>query len=324
MESEQTGQNSANEQKPVNPQVPAHLLKRRRQQYQLRRRRFSLGRAEHELLSAVPSGAEGEVVEPPPSDPPPAARSAAVDDAISKARIAELEKNEAESAKKLEQFEKELEVKEKRIAELEARATRLQSDVQVSQKARDDAKRVVEQAKERIAQAQQETENIRKRSEREKDEMRKLAAESLLNQLFLVLDHFSVAMESIKGSQDPDSIIKGVTMIYREFSETLAQNGLVPLSPLGEPFDPKLHDAVSTVEDPIQPDGIVVQVMRQGYTLHDKILRPAMVAVNKIPEEGGVKEGTGVGGGKGKRRTIKREAEPIDEAFKYLESRFDE
>ena len=134
-----------------------------------------------------------------------------------------------------------------------------------------------------------EFDNFRKRIERERDERQQAAAEDLVKDLLPVLDNFERALEHAEN--DSSAVREGVEMIARQFKDTLGRRGVVAVDPLGQPFDPALHEAVQRVEDSEHAPGRVAFVMLKGYTMGERLLRPAMVGVVVEAEAGGNGEG---------------------------------
>lgn len=136
---------------------------------------------------------------------------------------------------------------------------------------------------------QAEFENFRKRQQRERDEVNRLSKERILIEITGVLDNLERALSHASAAEaPPESLTQGVELVGRQLREVLARFGAVPISALGEPFDPHLHEAMARVDtsgDP--PDGTVVEEYRRGYLLDGKVMRPAMVAVAKQIEEEG-------------------------------------
>jgi len=136
---------------------------------------------------------------------------------------------------------------------------------------------------------QAEFENFRKRQQRDRDEANRLAKERILIEVTGVLDNLERALGHASSAEaPPESLTQGVDLVVRQLREVLARFGAVPIAALGEPFDPRLHEAMARVDtsgDP--PDGTVVEEYRRGYLLDGKVLRPAMVAVAKQIEEDG-------------------------------------
>jgi len=136
---------------------------------------------------------------------------------------------------------------------------------------------------------QAEFENYRKRQQRDRDEANRLSRERILIEITGVLDNLERALSHASAAEaQPESLTQGVELVGRQIREVLARFGAVPISSLGEPFDPRLHEAMARVDtsgDP--PDGTVVEEYRRGYLLDGKVLRPAMVAVAKQIDEDG-------------------------------------
>lgn len=127
-------------------------------------------------------------------------------------------------------------------------------------------------------------ENYKKRFDREKAEFVKYANENLISGLLNVLDDFERALDSAKNSNDAATLIKGLEMIKEHFGRALEERGLERIDPKREPFDPERHEAVAHIEDDEYPDNTVIEVLRKGYGLNGKILRPAVVKVSKKKE----------------------------------------
>jgi molecular chaperone GrpE len=124
--------------------------------------------------------------------------------------------------------------------------------------------------------------NQRKRAARDVEQARKFGAERLLADLLPVADSLEAALRTEGG--DPARLREGVDMTLRRLLKALEANGLEPIEPLpGEPFDPALHQAMSTIETGRFDSGCVVQVFQKGYRLNERLLRPAMVAVAAEP-----------------------------------------
>ena len=121
---------------------------------------------------------------------------------------------------------------------------------------------------------QAEFENYRKRSERDAETVFKFAHEALLARLLPVLDEMDAAVGTLDGEAG-----KGVRMVRDNLTKALSEAGLQEIPALGLSFDPYLMDAIQQVSEKDSKDGIVKEVLRKGYRLHDRILRPAQVIV---------------------------------------------
>ena len=127
-------------------------------------------------------------------------------------------------------------------------------------------------------------ENYRKRVLREQTARAQSASQALVTKLLPVLDHFELAMTALaaedgKRSGDLDKMRKGVEMVLGELRDVLRAEGLEPIEAEGKPFDPQRHEAVASVEAGDEEPGTVVGVVRAGYELHGRVIRPAMVRV---------------------------------------------
>lgn len=128
----------------------------------------------------------------------------------------------------------------------------------------------------RLARMQAEFENARKRSERERAEFREFATGNVVEQFLPVLDHFELAL---KASGSVEQLRSGVELIVKQMGEVLRQLQVTPVPAIGEPFDPRVHEALGTVEREDIPDQHVAEEIRRGYKIRDRLLRPAMVRV---------------------------------------------
>ncbi len=130
-------------------------------------------------------------------------------------------------------------------------------------------------------------ENFKKRAAREKQDAIKYANEALMEKLVTILDNFDMAMASVQtASADAASPLQtGISMIYQQFKNTLAEAGLEEVDAAGQKFDPNWHEAVSQEESTEAADGQVLQQLRKGYKLRDRLLRPATVIVARKPAE---------------------------------------
>jgi molecular chaperone GrpE len=128
-------------------------------------------------------------------------------------------------------------------------------------------------------------ENFKKRAARERIEAAQSAGATLLQKLLPVLDHFEMAQTAAQTAEGDKlaSLQAGIAMIQQQLKGILAETGLEEIDATGKPFDPTLHEAVSQMETADVPEGRVVQQIRKGYKLRDRLLRPATVIVAKKP-----------------------------------------
>lgn len=134
-----------------------------------------------------------------------------------------------------------------------------------------------------------EFDNFRKRVEREREEIRQLAVEDFIRELLPVLDNFERALQH--ANDGGGAFHQGVEMIAKQLWETLVRRGVTEINPIGQAFDPELHEAVQRVEDSAHPPGTVAFVMLKGYCAGDRVIRPAMVGVAVAPQRGDEEDG---------------------------------
>ena len=129
--------------------------------------------------------------------------------------------------------------------------------------------------------------NYKKRAARERQDAVKFANEGIIGTLIPVLDNFEMAMAATTGAQDPaiQSLQSGVAMIHQQLKKALSDAGLEEVDATNQTFDPNLHEAVSQQESADIPEGHVLQQLRKGYKLRDRLLRPATVVVAKKPSK---------------------------------------
>ncbi len=119
-------------------------------------------------------------------------------------------------------------------------------------------------------------ENYRKRADREKSDYFKYALAATIKDVLPVLDNFDRALEH---AEEGDDFHRGVSLIYKQLFDVLKKHGIKPIDESGVHFDPNIHEAVVTEENPSVPAHTVVTILQKGYYLHDRLLRPALVKV---------------------------------------------
>ena len=137
-------------------------------------------------------------------------------------------------------------------------------------------------AKDRYLRTLAEFDNAKKRLDRDREEFVKYAAERLVRSLLPILDSFEHALKSMDGSM-PEAARAGVQLIFRQLTEALQKEGVARIEAVGAPFDHHRHEAVQQVERTDVPDHTVVEEVQAGYTLHGRLLRPALVKVATTP-----------------------------------------
>lgn len=162
---------------------------------------------------------------------------------------------------------------------------RLAGAEEEARRARDDLQRV-----------QAEMQNRRRRAEKEVEKARRFGQKDFSVALLTVMDNLELALNAAAESEDDAvrAIREGVDLTLRSFVDCLGRFNIEAVDPAGEPFDPGLHQAMSTRESPDVEPNTVLEVLQKGYTLHGQVIRPAMVIVSKDPADPG---GGGQAGG---------------------------
>ena len=146
----------------------------------------------------------------------------------------------------------------------------------------EEEKAKVEKEKKEYLFLMAEFDNFRKRTIKEKSEIIKNAAESVLKSLLPIVDDFERGIEANKNSDDATGIKEGMELIYNKLVKYLEQNLVKPIESTGKDFDPDLHEAIAMVAAPDESmKGKVIDTLTKGYTINDKVLRHAKVAVGQ-------------------------------------------
>jgi molecular chaperone GrpE len=158
-------------------------------------------------------------------------------------------------------------------------------DEAIAQEAVDTATLVAENAslRDRLLRALADAENTRRRAERTADEARQYAVADFARELLAVADNLrrTITAASDDGSETAEALIEGVRATERLLEQVFARFDIRKIEALDQPFDPNLHEAIMEVEDTTRTPGTVVRVAEEGYTIHDRLLRPARVLVAK-------------------------------------------
>jgi molecular chaperone GrpE len=139
--------------------------------------------------------------------------------------------------------------------------------------------------KDRVLRALAETENVRRRAQREREDASKYAIAGFSKDLLSVADNLRRALDSLSASEVKDErtrgLLEGVAATERELLGVFERHGIKRIDPKGERFDHNFHQAIFEAERPGEPGGTIIEVLQPGYILHDRLLRPAMVGVAK-------------------------------------------
>jgi molecular chaperone GrpE len=151
----------------------------------------------------------------------------------------------------------------------------------------------LDETKDQLLRALAETENVRRRAAREREDASRYGIAEFAREVLTVSDNLERALQSLPpeacdGNEQLKSLRDGVEMTLRALGGVLERRGIQRIDPAGEPFDHNFHEAMFEIEDPSQAPGTVVQVVEPGYRIHDRLLRPARVGVAKGAPPAGV------------------------------------
>jgi len=157
----------------------------------------------------------------------------------------------------------------------------LEEKIAASEEGLKAAQTLASESNDKLLRLQAEFENFKKRLTREKEEHSRYAHEQVVKDLLPILDDLDRALTHAQSSSEIPALIDGVQLVKKQMGSALEKYGLKPFDSLGEPFNPHIHEAVAHQESQDFPPDTVISEYRKGYTLHDKLVRPAMVAVSK-------------------------------------------
>lgn len=149
----------------------------------------------------------------------------------------------------------------------------------------EDLKRQLAEKQDRLLRALAEVDNVKRRTQREREDYVRYANESLVRDLLPIVDNFDRALEAARATQEATKVVDGVALIQRELLKVLERVGVTRYSALGERFDPNRHEATGRVVSVHQPPDTIVAEMTAGYLLNGRVLRPAQVVVAAAPDE---------------------------------------
>lgn len=133
----------------------------------------------------------------------------------------------------------------------------------------------LEETKNRLLRALADFDNYKKRSAIDRDQFIQFANEALITELLPILDGFTRAMEHA-----PEEVTKGIALVKKQLEDILKKHGVVEIAALGKPYDANLHEAILQKQHS-GPEGIIIEEMQKGYSLHGRVIRPSMVIVSK-------------------------------------------
>ncbi|OED44124.1 nucleotide exchange factor GrpE [Endozoicomonas sp. (ex Bugula neritina AB1)] len=136
------------------------------------------------------------------------------------------------------------------------------------------------QAKDQVLRVHAESQNIKRRAEQDVEKAHKFALDKFVAELIPVMDSLEKGMESAEQAEgNHEGILEGMRLIQKQFLDTMSKFRVEQVNPVGEPFDPHFHQAISMVPNPDMESNTVMDVFQKGYTLHGRVVRPAMVVV---------------------------------------------
>lgn len=168
------------------------------------------------------------------------------------------------------------------------------ASLEEKQRALEQSEKEAAEYKDKYLRSLAETENVRKRIRQQAEENGRIQREGLLRDLLGIIDNLERAVAAAREGGDCQPIVQGVEMVLRSMTDFLRSHGVTQRSAVGEPFDPLLHEAVESVESSKHEPNTVVDEFVRGYYIGDRLLRPARVAVSRLP---GPARAQGSGGG---------------------------
>lgn len=173
--------------------------------------------------------------------------------------------------------------KEKKHEEIEKKKAELppqQTEAEAAKERLGEKDKQIEEMKNRYLRALADLDNFKKRAALEKDDILMFSNEMLIKDLLPTVDTFGKALEAMQKTKTHDDIVKGIALIKKQLEDTLSKFGVKQVESVGKPYDPNIHEAILT-KDSDSEDGMVLEEMQKGYTLHGKLLRPSMVIVSR-------------------------------------------
>jgi molecular chaperone GrpE len=184
--------------------------------------------------------------------------------------MTEEEKNTAEMSEDVEVIDA---AGSENVSDKENEGASLQNQIESLQQEKDEIYQ-------KMLRLQAEFENFKKRSQKEKEAERKYKAQDIATELLPAMDNFERALQ-VEVTDATSSLIEGITMVHRQLVDALKSQGVEAIDSIGKEFDPNIHHAVMQIEDDELESNTVVEEMQKGYMLKDRVIRPAMVKVNK-------------------------------------------
>ncbi|MFC1559563.1 nucleotide exchange factor GrpE [Candidatus Margulisiibacteriota bacterium] len=140
--------------------------------------------------------------------------------------------------------------------------------------------KLIEEGQNKLLRALADFDNFKKRANADKAELIKFSNELLIKEQLPIIDNFGKAIDAMQKAGVKDDMIKGLALIKKQIEDVFAKFGVAKVDSLGKPYDPHYHEAIMTKESD-KEEGIVLEEMQKGYTMHGRLLRPSMVIVSK-------------------------------------------
>jgi molecular chaperone GrpE len=169
------------------------------------------------------------------------------------------------------------------MSEEQKQSTENKSQLESLNCALEEEKKHSEELLTRLKYMQADLENLKKRMDREQEDLKKYCNERIIIELLEIMDELEMAVKSRHGSESSEAMTQGVRMILKKLGKLLEKEGVSPIECLGKPFDPSKHNAVSTTEKEDVDGCVIIEELRKGYTLNDKVIRPSTVKVAVRP-----------------------------------------
>ena len=141
-------------------------------------------------------------------------------------------------------------------------------------------KEQLEETKNRLLRALADFDNYKKRAAIDREQFVQFANEALIGELLPILDGFGRALEAGHKSKAGEEMTKGIALVKKQLEDILKKHGVVEIEALGKPYDANRHEAILQKEHS-GPEGIIIEEMQKGYSLHNRVIRPSMVIVSK-------------------------------------------
>ncbi|HKD66213.1 MAG TPA: nucleotide exchange factor GrpE [Candidatus Binataceae bacterium] len=190
----------------------------------------------------------------------------------------------------------EAEIAEMPLAEAHKKLEEAVAALEEKQRALEEKEKEAAEFKDKYLRALAEADNSRKRIRQQSEESMRIQREALLRDLLSIIDNLERAVAAARDGGNGKPIVEGVEMVLRSMVDFLRGHGVTQVSAVGQPFDPLLHEAVDSVESTKHEPNTVVDEFVRGYYIGDRLLRPARVAVSRLPGPAG-EHGSGDGEG---------------------------